>query len=175
MCCFEILKSISCLPALLWGSPLHRGDSLPSWRKGTKSPLGYGTPEGLCLPPTEPGTMPICWVPPGLGLKLLPHFPCTARGRSGTRGTATPRASSPEPSSCPAGVLILGTGRASPPCPPAAAGGSHWEPLQSQLGHTGVARSRGVHGHLLPPAHRAPWDAAVPCAAPGPSHIPSLR
>lgn len=86
---FEILNTISSLPVLLRGSPLHRGDSLPSWSKGTKSPLGCGTLEGLCLPPMEPGTTPIRWVPLGLRLKPLPCFPHTARGRSGTWDTAT--------------------------------------------------------------------------------------
>lgn len=45
----------------------------------------------------EPGTTPIHWVPPGLGLKLLPHFPRTARDRGGTWGTAMLWTSSPWP------------------------------------------------------------------------------
>lgn len=167
---FKILNTISSLPALLWGSPLHLGDLLFSWSEGTKSLLGRGIPEGLCLPPTEPDTMPIRWVPPGLGLKLLPCFPQTARGMGGTWGTA------PSLPSHPAAVLSLGTGRASLPHPSR----GWWEPLGTTPVMAGTHWGDPVPRGARPPPPSCPSCAIrcrcpLHCPQPQPRPFPSLN
>lgn len=158
---FETSNTISFLPVLPRGNPL--GLRAAQLRQEDKVPAGTQHLEGLCLLPTQPGTLLI--LPGGC---CLP-FPCTTKGWDMGHG----HAASKQPTVHPAEVLPLGTERASPLCTFPGAGESYWVPPQSQMGHIRVALSRGVHGHLLPPPHPAPSDAAVPCTVS--SHSPCLR
>lgn len=116
----EILNIISFFPFLLQRST--------PCTEGTKSQLGHGTPKELCLLllpySPKPGTMPFCWVTPGLGLNLclVPHTKSKAQ-TGGTHCTATMQTSSSQCCPHPATAALPEEGKSFTPMFPV--GGYH--------------------------------------------------
>lgn len=97
---FKILNTISSLPALLWGSPLHLGVSLFSWSEGTKSLLDVAS-QRVSASPHGAGHDAHLLGSSRLGFETSALFPTDSKGHGWDMGHSPLPAQPPSSSALP--------------------------------------------------------------------------
>ena len=159
---FEILNTISSLPVLLRGSPLHRGDSLPSW---DKVPAGTWHPRGALPAPHRAGHNAHPLGSSRLGFETSAPFPTHSKGQGWDMGHGHAASKQPmahSPTQPPSNGALPGDGESFTPVSPSR---GWWEPLGTTTVMAGTHQGGSVLRGARPPSPSCP-SCAVGCRCP---------